>query len=115
MNYYLEVINKYVVFKGRARRAEYWYFILINSVIIVILNFISKTIGDNFHRLNELYSLAVGLPTLAVSIRRLHDIGKSGWWWLLNLIPIIGTVWLIVLHATKGNVGANRYGPNPKE
>lgn len=114
MNYYLKVLNEYTVFNGRARRSEYWYFVLFSIITTVLLTFISIVIGDNRKLLVVLYNLAVFLPTAAVSIRRLHDIGKSGWWWLLYLIPIIGWIWLIILHTIDSNPGENKYGQNPE-
>ncbi|MBS4022636.1 MAG: DUF805 domain-containing protein [Dethiobacter sp.] len=108
MNWYLEVLKKYAVFSGRARRKEYWMFFLINLIIAVVLSFISDY-------LYYLYVLAVFIPGLAVSVRRLHDIGKSGWWFFISLIPIAGWIWYIVLMATNGQLGENQYGPNPKE
>lgn len=116
MDYYKKVVFKnYVVFSGRARRAEYWYFVLFNIIISAGLSIISQIIGDKKETLSSLYSLAVFLPSIAVGFRRLHDIGKSGWWMLLCLIPIIGWVWLIILFATDSNPGENMYGKNPKE
>ncbi len=114
MNYYLSVLKKYAVFSGRSRRAEYWYFLLFNFIIAFILAIISFVVGDNFGILGLLYGLAVFLPGLGVSVRRLHDIGKSGWMLLVSLIPLIGTIWLLILMVTDSNPGDNKYGPNPK-
>lgn len=108
MNWYLEVLKKYAVFSGRARRKEYWMFLLINLIITVVLSFISDY-------LYYLYTLAVFIPGLAVSVRRLHDIGKSGWWVFIGLIPLAGWLWYMVLMAMNGQSGENQYGPNPKE
>ncbi|MEX0918893.1 MAG: DUF805 domain-containing protein [Candidatus Paceibacterota bacterium] len=114
MNYYLSVLKKYAVFSGRSQRAEYWYFNLFNIIIATILGIISAIVGDDFSILGLLYALAVFLPTLGVSVRRLHDIGKSGWMLLISLIPLIGWIWFIVLMVTDSNPGDNKYGPNPK-
>lgn len=114
MNYYLSVLKKYAVFSGRSQRAEYWYFVLFVLIIIIVLGIISALVGDDSSILGLLYSLAVLIPGLAVIVRRLHDIGKSGWMMLIALIPLIGVIWLIVLLATDSNPGANKYGPNPK-
>jgi uncharacterized membrane protein YhaH (DUF805 family) len=94
MNYYLTVLKKYTVFTGRARRAEYWYFVLFNAIISIILGILGKaigifnitmgTIGSEMNILSAIYGLAVFLPSLAVCVRRLHDVGKSGWMILLN-------------------------------
>ena len=115
MDYYKAVLKKYTVFTGRARRAEYWYFVLFNAIISAALNIVSHIVGDRSGSLSSLYSLAVFLPALAVAMRRLHDIGKSGWWLLLILLPLIGWIWLIVLFATDSNLGENKYGQNPKD
>lgn len=114
MNYYLAVLKKYAVFSGRSQRAEYWYFFLFNIIIGVALSIISAVIGGNKNILGILYSLAVFIPGLAVSIRRLHDVGKSGWMILISLIPLIGTIWLLVLMVRDSNPGENKYGQNPK-
>lgn len=105
MNYYLFVLKNYVKFDGRARRSEYWYFTLINIIISIVLGVIAGFIGFDF--LGNIYSLAVLLPSIAVAIRRMHDVGKSGWF---ILIPIYN----IILAATEGESGANEYGEDPK-
>lgn len=123
MNYYFSVLKKYAVFEGRAQRAEYWYFYLFNLIIYIILSVfggmigifnITLTGGNEINILAILYSLAVLLPGLAVSVRRLHDIGKSGWMILLNLIPLIGAIWILILMIRDSVPGDNEYGPNPK-
>lgn len=114
IDYYTGVLKKYAVFTGRARRAEYWYFVLANLIISIILGIISGITGDQFGFLSLAYGLAIMIPSLAVAIRRLHDIGKSGWWIFICLIPLIGWIWLIILYATEGVAGDNQYGPNPK-
>jgi len=114
MNYYLEVLKKYAVFSGRARRAEYWYFALFNAIISIILSIISIAIGDKLIILWIVYSLAVLIPSIAVSVRRMHDIGKNGWTILIGLIPFIGAIWLFVLTILDSNPGENKYGPNQK-
>jgi uncharacterized membrane protein YhaH (DUF805 family) len=103
MNYYLRAFNKYADFKGRDNRPQYWYFFLFNFLVSLILSLIAE-------ELVSIYFLAIFVPSLAISIRRLHDIGKSGWWILISLIPIIGTIWLIILLATKGQSKDNEYG-----
>ncbi len=111
MNYYISVLKQYAEFSGRTARKEYWMFVLINFVISVVIGVVGNAI--NMEMLSTLYSLAVMIPGLAVSIRRLHDINKSGWMLLVSLIPIVGLIWLIVLMATKGDEGENQYGPAP--
>lgn len=113
MEWYLKVLKQYADFNGRARRKEFWMFVLFNLLASLALSFVGYIIGNSF--LSTIYALAVFIPGLAVSIRRLHDIGKSGWMVLIALIPIIGAIWLIVLYATEGTYGENQYGPDPKE
>jgi uncharacterized membrane protein YhaH (DUF805 family) len=110
MNYYITVLKKYAIFKGRSGREEFWYFVLFNFIASVVVSIISSIIGDHKHILGNLYSLAVFVPSLAVSMRRLHDIGISGWFTLLYLIPIIGWIWLIVLFVKKSDPTDNKYG-----
>lgn len=113
MEWYLKVVrDNYANFNGRARRQEYWMFVLFNLLISIGANIIDYVLGTSF--ISLLYSLAVFIPGLAVSVRRLHDTGKSGWMMLIALIPIIGAIWLIVLFATEGDMGPNKYGPDPK-
>lgn len=106
MNYYIKVLQNYANFNGRARRSEYWYFVLFNFLISIVLGFIGGAIG--FELIGTLYSLAVLLPSLAVAVRRMHDVGKSGWF---ILIPIYN----LILACTDSQVGENEYGPNPKD
>lgn len=115
MNYYFDVLKKYAVFTGRARRSEYWYFVLFNFIAAIIIGFIGAVLNDRDQTLSRLYSLAIFLPALGVTIRRLHDIGKSGWWIFMIFIPLVGAIILIVWEATEGQPGSNKYGPNPKE
>lgn len=112
MDWYLAVLKNYVGFSGRARRQEYWMFALFSFVISIALSIVDNILGTSI--LGPIYSLAVLLPTLAVAFRRLHDTGRSAWWLLLGLIPLIGFIVLIVFAATEGEQGDNKYGPNPK-
>lgn len=113
MNWYVAVLKNYAGFSGRARRTEYWMFVLVNFIISVVLNILA-TWAKVFSLIDLLYALAVLIPSLAVGVRRLHDTGRTGWWLLIGLIPIIGTIILIVFLATDGQPGGNEYGPNPK-
>ncbi|WP_339684581.1 DUF805 domain-containing protein [uncultured Nonlabens sp.] len=120
MNWYLKVLKQYADFSGRARRKEYWMFALFNVIFIasamILDNVLGLTIGElPYGVFYFLYSLAILIPGLAVYVRRLHDIGKSGWMILIALIPIVGPIWLLVLTLTDSNHGENQYGPNPKE
>ncbi|MFI9650636.1 DUF805 domain-containing protein [Streptomyces sp. NPDC052040] len=112
MNWYVDVLKKYVVFNGRARRQEYWMFALFNLIITIVLTVIDAVAGTAIP--GALYSLAVLLPALGVTFRRLHDTGKSGWWILISLIPLVGWIILIVFLATEGTPEPNKYGTNPK-
>jgi uncharacterized membrane protein YhaH (DUF805 family) len=119
VSWYLEALKKYAVFHGRSRRAEYWYFVLFNLIVAVVLAGIDTLLGtfssaQNIGLMSGIYSLAVIIPTLAVTFRRLHDIDRSGWWILINLVPLIGTIVLLVFALMDGTPGDNRYGPNPK-
>ncbi|MEV4430600.1 DUF805 domain-containing protein [Streptomyces sp. R-07] len=113
MNWYLEVLKKYVVFSGRARRKEHWMFLLFNIIAVVVVLAVDLAIGT-FPLLYPIYFLAVLLPHLGVMVRRLHDTGRSGWWVLISLIPAVGCIILIVFLATEGEQAQNAYGPNPK-
>lgn len=99
--------GKYVDFNGRASRAEYWWFFLLN-VIVTLLSMV-PIVGLVF----GLASVALIVPTLSVSWRRMHDIGKGGGWWFINFIPLVGTIWWIVLAAKQGEPTANRFGDAP--
>ena len=120
MNWYLEVLKKYAVFSGRARRKEYWFFVLFNLIISLVLTFIDSGLGTlneetGYGLLSGVYSLAVLIPSLAVAVRRLHDTGRTGWWLLIGLIPLIGLIVLLIFFVQDSKPGDNEYGPNPKE
>ncbi|MFK4110531.1 DUF805 domain-containing protein [Streptomyces sp. NPDC002176] len=112
MHWYVDVLKKYAVFSGRARRQEYWMFTLFSFIISVVLTILDNALDINF--LATIYGLVVLLPSLAVTARRLHDTSRTGWWILLVLIPIVGAIILIVFLASEGKPEANEYGPNPK-
>lgn len=119
MNYYMDVLRKYFVFSGRARRKEYWMFFLFNLLATIVLVFIDSAIGmysaeNGLGLLSGLYSLAVLIPSISVGVRRLHDTGKSGWWMLIALVPFIGSIVLLVFFVLDSDPGSNQYGPNPK-
>lgn len=119
MEWYLKVLKNYVGFSGRARRKEYWMFVLFNIIFAVVAMILDNVLGlaskeYGYGPIYGLYALAVFLPGLAVSVRRLHDIGKSGWWLLIALIPIVGAIMLIIWDVREGERGDNRFGPDPK-
>ncbi len=113
MDWYIGVLKKYAVFNGRARRKEFWMFALINLIISLVLGVIDETIGTG-GILGLVYALAVLIPYIAVSIRSLHDTGRSGWWILIGLIPLVGAIVLIVFYAMEGHAEENEHGANPK-
>ena len=98
--------SKYADFTGRARRSEFWFWCLFTFIVGLILGWI-PVIG-------RIIGIALIIPTLAVGARRLHDTGRSGWWQLLQLLPIVGTIILIVFWVQDSNAGENQYGANPK-
>jgi uncharacterized membrane protein YhaH (DUF805 family) len=102
------------VFSGRARRKEYWLFTLFNIVIVIVLAALDMAIGTG-GILAGLYELAILIPALAVTVRRLHDTGRSGWFILIGIIPIVGAIVLLVFAVQDSHSGDNAYGPNPKE
>jgi uncharacterized membrane protein YhaH (DUF805 family) len=115
MSWYTAVLKNYAGFDGRARRREYWMFNLVNGVIAIILDLIAIAAKSTPLLIVYLvYALAVFVPSLAVLIRRLHDTGRSGAWFWIGLIPLVGGIWLLVLTVLDGDSGANRYGPDPK-
>ncbi|MDL2254933.1 DUF805 domain-containing protein [Bacteroidales bacterium OttesenSCG-928-J16] len=123
MKWYLDVLKKYAVFSGRARRKEYWMFLLFNALICGAISILGLIIGLSgsgagaiiTYVLLGLYSLLIIIPSLAVVVRRLHDVGKSGAMILIVLIPAIGQIWFLILMLTGGQPGANQYGADPKE
>ncbi|MGF1730011.1 DUF805 domain-containing protein [Photobacterium kasasachensis] len=120
MNWYFHVLKNYAVFRGRARRKEYWYFFLTNVVISIVLAFLDNAMGnpgagEGAGALGTVYSLAILIPSIAVGVRRLHDTGRNGWWMLLGLIPLVGAVVLIYFFVLDSQPGSNEYGLNPKD
>jgi uncharacterized membrane protein YhaH (DUF805 family) len=111
------VLENYLNFDGRARRAEFWWYFLANLIISIVLNIIDAALGLGGGYggvLSGIYGLAVLLPGIAVSIRRLHDTSRSGWWILIAFIPIVGIIVLIVFWATDSTPGANDSGMSEK-
>lgn len=113
MDWYIGVLKKYAEFNGRARRKEFWMFALINTVIGMLLGGIGGAL--DIPVIANIYSLAVLIPTVAVSVRRLHDIGRTGWWVLISFVPIIGFLVLLFFCASEGDPTTNIYGHNPKD
>lgn len=109
------VLSQYVGFSGRAQRAEYWYWTLFATIASICLGILDAVIFPTliWDPLSTVFSIAVLLPALAVGVRRLHDVDRSGWWVLLWFVPVIG--WLVLLYwaVTRGTTGDNRFGPDP--
>jgi uncharacterized membrane protein YhaH (DUF805 family) len=120
MDWFIGAIkNKYAVFSGRARRAEYWYFALYYLIFYAVLCVVDVVTGTYDTKsamglLSGLYALILIIPSLAVSVRRLHDTGRSGWWLLISFLPLVGFIVLLVFFCQDSHPGANQYGPNPK-
>ena len=119
MNWVLEPLKKYAVFEGRARRKEYWYFALFYLLAMIATTIVDMMTGMYSQTLeigvlSGILVLAIFMPSLSVTVRRLHDTDRSGWWVLIGLIPIIGAIVLLVFMALDSQPGANRFGPNPK-
>ena len=120
MSWYLKALKNYAGFRGRAGRKEYWFFTLFSflvTIALVILDLIifELSSGTLFGMFAGAYSLGVFIPTLAVAFRRLHDTGKSGWWLLINFVPVIGILITVVLFVLDSQPGDNRYGSGPKK
>jgi uncharacterized membrane protein YhaH (DUF805 family) len=120
MEYALQALRKYAVFTGRARRKEYWYFALFYLIAMIVCDILDTMLGTmqestGIGYIGVLLFLVAFLPSLAVGVRRLHDIGKSGWWLLIGIIPLVGVIVLLVFAVQDSQPGTNAYGPNPKE
>ncbi|HEY9433145.1 MAG TPA: DUF805 domain-containing protein [Blastocatellia bacterium] len=119
MNWYLDVLKKYAVFNGRARRKEYWMFFLFNVIISIVLLIVDGILGTSavpgtMGLFGAIYLLALLVPGIAVAVRRLHDTGRSGWWILIGLVPFVGGIVLIVFLVQDSTPGENQFGKNPK-
>lgn len=119
MNWYMEALRKYATFTGRARRKEYWFFQLFVLLVVMVLSLADRMLGvldeeSGIGLLSGLFSLAMFIPSLAVSIRRLHDTDRTGWWALLYFVPLLGFLVLLVFFLQDGTRGTNRYGEDPK-
>ncbi|MBA3706392.1 MAG: DUF805 domain-containing protein [Bacteroidetes bacterium] len=131
MNWYLQAIKKYTDFFGRAIRKEYWMFTLLNIIFAIATMALDNILGTTeisyahngywwdygyqYGLFYILYGLFIFIPSIAVTVRRLHDTDRSGWWILIALIPIIGVIWLLILMLMDSQPGSNKYGPSPKE
>ncbi|MEE1023191.1 MAG: DUF805 domain-containing protein [Muribaculaceae bacterium] len=113
------VFGKYAVFSGRASRSEYWYFTLamfiVNSILVSLSGVYTDSPSIFWSSVMSIFGLAVLIPSLAVSVRRMHDIGKGGGWIFITLVPLVGWIWYLVLCCTASQPGGNRFGPYPEE
>ncbi len=122
MSWYLRVWQRYAEFTGRSRRIEFWTFTLYNIAIFAVLYLASvgfalvkqPEMGAFMYFAYFAYALAALVPYIACTVRRLHDIGRSGWWILISLVPLAGAIVLLVMMAINGTRGPNQYGPDPK-
>jgi len=119
MNWFVTALKNYAVFSGRSRRSEYWFFVLFYLIIYVVLALVDRTTGtysstSGAGLLTSIFALGMLIPSLSVSVRRLHDTDRSGWWLLIGFIPLIGVIVLIVFFVQDSGAGTNRFGPNPK-
>jgi uncharacterized membrane protein YhaH (DUF805 family) len=110
--------SNYVNFQGRAIRSEFWFWVLFVFIVVFVADLIDLLLfgtglGRGFSLLGSIASLALLLPGLGVSVRRLHDIDRSGWWLLIVFVPLIGGIVLIVFDVMPGTPGPNRFGPDP--
>lgn len=120
MNYFLETLNKYFVFEGRARRKEYWFFVLFYYILYFLFVFGDALLGlhigeTEFGFLTASYILLMFIPGISVAVRRLHDTGKSGFMIFINFVPLIGIFWFLFLMIKEGDYGRNQFGDNPKQ
>ncbi|MFO8030746.1 MAG: DUF805 domain-containing protein [Cyclonatronaceae bacterium] len=114
MHWYMEVLKQYAVFGGRSRRTEFWMFMLFHLLILLVLWIVDGLAGAS-GMLPAGYTLAVLLPALAVSVRRLHDTDRSGWWLLAAFFPLLGVIVLLLFMVQEGDPKSNQYGPSPKQ
>ncbi|MDR7379589.1 uncharacterized membrane protein YhaH (DUF805 family) [Rhodoferax ferrireducens] len=120
MNWFVDALKKYAVFSGRAQRSEYWYFFLFYFGLAIGAALLDGMVGA-FNRqagvgvFGSIVALGLLLPSLAVGVRRLHDIDRSGWWLLIAVVPVVGAIVLLVFSLKDSQPGSNRFGPNPKD
>lgn len=119
MNWFISALKKYATFSGRAQRSEYWYFILFYVLITLALSAVDWLTGSfstasGYGLFTGLFGLAMFIPSIAVGVRRLHDTDRTGWWLLIAVIPLIGSIVLLVFFVQDGTANDNRFGANPK-
>ena len=114
MDWFIGALKKYAVFEGRARRKEFWMFYLFFMLFFVALVFVEVGLTGDATVLSGIYFLGTLVPGLAVTVRRLHDIDKSGWWYFISFVPLVGPITILIFLLTEGTTGDNKYGPDPK-
>lgn len=120
MNWYFKALGNYATFEGRARRREYWYFALVNALIFAAFAIAMSAAASGGRSPTTafagygIFALLVLLPSIAVTVRRLHDTGRSGWWFWISLVPVVGGIVLFVFTVLDSTPGNNQYGPSPK-
>ena len=119
MSWFLMALSKYATFSGRSQRSEFWFFLLSYVLLFVGLAIIDGMLGffdeeEDIGLLSSLFAVAMFVPSLAVSVRRLHDTGRFGWWVLVAFVPVVGSIVMLLFAAEDSQPGANAYGPNPK-
>ena len=120
MHWYTDALKNSLNFSDRTSRGAYWGFILINFIISIVAAVLDIVLGlfsfeNGVGLFSTLYALLIMIPSLAIQVRRLHDIERSGWWLLIVLVPLVGGIVLLVFDLTPGTVGNNRYGKDPRE
>ena len=120
MSWFLMAPKKYAQFDGRSQRSEYWFFALFYILFGIAATLIDMGTGSyapqtGFGIVSVLLAIGLFIPSLSVSVRRLHDTNRSGWWLLICLIPLVGAIWILVLMILDSSPGTNRFGVNPKE
>ncbi|MDP6350032.1 MAG: DUF805 domain-containing protein [Chloroflexota bacterium] len=114
MDWYLGPIKKYAVFSGRASRAEFWLWVLSYWVVTLVLVIVGEALATGLGQIvGILHALTILIPNIAVTVRRLHDTERSGWWILISLIPIVGNIAFFIFMVLRGTDGENLYGPSP--
>jgi|SRR5690625_51921 len=121
MDWFFYALRRYNDFQSRARRKEYWNYVLYLFLLSIGASFVDTILGFSrmggsvYGPVTSILFLVTFIPSLAVAVRRLHDIGKSGWWLLIGFLPVIGTIWLLIFLVREGESLPNQYGDNPKE
>jgi uncharacterized membrane protein YhaH (DUF805 family) len=118
MSWFLMAMQKYATFSGRSQRSEYWYYFLFYMIIVIVCAIVDGMLGagknNNVGWISTLAVFGMLVPSIAVTVRRLHDIGKSGWWFLVAFVPLVGGIILLLFAVQDSQPDTNEYGPNPK-